>query len=628
MQPSLKLTVGGSDLSTSLEQSSWRITHQLGRAGKTFSFTLVAEQALSLPDLAVTTFVDQGSAGTANLFGGVLTNVQTLVPSPNLWKYQCTANDFSYYTDRRIVWGTYSKMTIGAIVASLLASFPCAVTGNHVQTGPVIDFVQFVYCSLSNALDRLCALASGGKENWTWYVDGNRDLWVFNQAAAELCAWYLTDDVTDTNPAAVHYVRDGSGSAFSVTRDLSQLRTRVYLRGGSVTSPVWTDQWLADGKAVAWPLTYTPDTSAYPPVLTVNNVAQTVAVDDGSGMQTQQFLLTRSGAGQWLLIVNPALWARAKDSFNRADNATSLGSADTGQTWAVLNGGPWGIVSKQAYQPGNVAGSVAVVDATVSDGVVQVSLSTMGTGAGLVFRASDASNFWKLYASGSTYVLAKRVAGADTTVATISVAPSSGDLLSVALSGPAITVAINGVQRAVASDSFNQTATKHGLHASDNVARFDDFSVLLRNPVASGYPIVLQYEWDMPMTMICQDLAAQAAYGSAVTGHDGRFDIAIQDTKLVTLQSALARGQQELVGYAWGEERVHVETTAEATQYDLPGLGSDTVTPIDIHAGHIIRVTNAQMGWTGQPFLIYACDVEGVAGGYHVWRLDLVAVNI
>jgi len=213
--------------------------------------------------------------------------------------------------------------------------------------------------------------------------------------------------------------------------------------------------------------------------LTASTVySYTVSAVDAAGNQSPQTAgvnaTTASGGGG----------AVVSDSFNRADSTTSLGTADTGQAWTALTG-TLGINGNAAYAV-VTSNSVAVIDSGLADGTVQVKLTATATGSvmpRLIFRCTDASNYWMLQARGSTgkYQLYKNVAGAFTQLGTdIAVTPTAGDVIQAVLSGSSVTIKVNGVQAATATDAFNSTATKHGIgwaQPTDTTQKFDDFSV-------------------------------------------------------------------------------------------------------------------------------------------------------
>lgn len=173
------------------------------------------------------------------------------------------------------------------------------------------------------------------------------------------------------------------------------------------------------------------------------------------------------------------VWAPAasgplvSDTFNRADSTTSLGTADTGQVWTVpTTGAVWGISANRAYLTNTTAQSLAVVETGVADCTVSVTMPVVGD-AGLCFRVIDDNNNFVLTASQ----LYKRVAGSFTAVVTFSTIVA-GDRVSVVLSGATIVVKVNGADVASTTDTYNQTATRHGLRSHGATApRFDDFTV-------------------------------------------------------------------------------------------------------------------------------------------------------
>jgi hypothetical protein len=92
-------------------------------------------------------------------------------------------------------------------------------------------------------------------------------------------------------------------------------------------------------------------------------------------------------------------------------------------------------------------------------GVTFVTAATGGQVQSIVFRYSADNDYWK----ATTPALVKKVSGTFTTVATYSAAAQPGDRLVVQANGSSITVLLNGVSVATATDSFNDTATSHGI---------------------------------------------------------------------------------------------------------------------------------------------------------------------
>lgn len=171
------------------------------------------------------------------------------------------------------------------------------------------------------------------------------------------------------------------------------------------------------------------------------------------------------------------------DSFTRANSTTSLGSTEGGTAgilaWTVL-GGTGGINSNQGYFTTSV-GSVAVTSSAVSDCNVEVKFPVVVTYSRIVFRATDANNYWIVQQNGANYELYKRSAGSFGSVLKTSsgITATANDVVKVVLLGSSIRVFVNGVERTemAITDAFNATATLHGIATDATASRFDEFKV-------------------------------------------------------------------------------------------------------------------------------------------------------
>lgn len=187
--------------------------------------------------------------------------------------------------------------------------------------------------------------------------------------------------------------------------------------------------------------------------------------------------------------VDEALRTLATDTFTRGDGA-SLGTAESGQTWQTIAGTAFGITSNQASNSDTTnAVCVGGIDAAIANGRVSCSVLRTTQVAGVAFRISDASNYWVVSMSGSNTTLVKTVAGSPTTVATSAITYGAATVVEVSMSGSAISVSFNGVVRLNANDSFNATATIHGIYRQQTVdnSRHDNFTV--KQPVSAAAPL-------------------------------------------------------------------------------------------------------------------------------------------
>ena len=169
------------------------------------------------------------------------------------------------------------------------------------------------------------------------------------------------------------------------------------------------------------------------------------------------------------------------DSFNRADNATTLGTADSGHVW-TSHAGTWGIATNQAREHASTGGyAFATVDSGRASFTAQVTLAvaTDTEFPGIVFSFTDPDNALWAIADATTLYLQKREAAVTTTLSSVANALANGQVLKVTRSGSAIEVFINGVSKLTSTSGFNSSVTRHGLFLLMVIgtSRFDDFSV-------------------------------------------------------------------------------------------------------------------------------------------------------
>lgn len=167
------------------------------------------------------------------------------------------------------------------------------------------------------------------------------------------------------------------------------------------------------------------------------------------------------------------------DSFDRADDASSLGNADTGQTWQVHGTGS--ILTNRARFAAlgsSPTAGLAWIHSGSGDGVVEITFSTVNNFGLLVFRLSDVNNYLAFEGTGGVgQRVIKREAGTVGSVVVFGGSVVAGDVITIALNGTAIDVEKNGSGLGSTSSSFNQTADGHGFGCHGNVGhRWDDFS--------------------------------------------------------------------------------------------------------------------------------------------------------
>lgn len=164
------------------------------------------------------------------------------------------------------------------------------------------------------------------------------------------------------------------------------------------------------------------------------------------------------------------------DNFNRTV-AVGLGTpSDGGTAWTTLfdGDGAWLCNGTQGV---NAVPSVemAYLDTGTSDVDVQVTAAGTVSDEGPAARITDNNNWWYGSCRSAACYIFKRQAGSYTTFGPYG-AVSSGSAVKLHCLGTTIELYVGGVSQGSTTDSFNQTATKHGLGDYQASGTFDDWS--------------------------------------------------------------------------------------------------------------------------------------------------------
>lgn len=157
--------------------------------------------------------------------------------------------------------------------------------------------------------------------------------------------------------------------------------------------------------------------------------------------------------------------------------------APAGSSWANIVGTAFSIQSNKAICNG---GNDVTVDiaASISDCTITVSDLIIGAFNGIAARLTNGTNlFCATYYTALQRWELNRLEAAYNLIGSYSEARSAGDSidpLQMVLSGSSISVLVNGVSRIAVTDTFNQTAKKHGLYGygENGTAKYGSFSVV------------------------------------------------------------------------------------------------------------------------------------------------------
>lgn len=360
--------------------------------------------------------------------------------------------------------GTQYQTDFDALIAGLrtdlsIPNLPFIIGGmvpEYLSTGTraAIDTVQ------SGAPGRLSNVAYVAGPHNVNKGDGNH----YNDVGQRLMGKYLF--------TAYNYLVKGGPAPIADDGNLTLSNTAVPTISGTTTvgstltasSGSWnatpdstTYQWYSGGASVSG-----ATSSTY--VLTAADVGSIMTVTVTATKALYRSASATSAATGYV-ITNGTTYAA--DNFTRANSSTTMGTTSTGaKTWTAQSG-TWGITSNNAYDAAPTASTnhSVVANTGQAGGTISMTIGTIGTNggsAGLIFRATDDSNYLMLTSAGTVYT---RIAGSFTSLGGSGLSGASGDVMSVTLNGSSIVAKINGIVVQSVTSTFNQTATSHGLRS-------------------------------------------------------------------------------------------------------------------------------------------------------------------
>lgn len=250
-----EVSVDGVDRTADIIQGSLVIEDIVNDQINTCSFALMDRNSLGFPttdDEIVITMPD----GT-KLFAGYTVNISLSKKSTGGVFAQVSCADYTRLLDRNLVHRTYENMTDAAIILDIVNRY-CpgfGITTTNVVEGVTIDQISFNYIQPSQAIRKIAELAGRN-----WYIDYDKDIHYFPLA---------------TNAAPFNISSSNSEYIdLQISKDASQIKNRVYVRGGTKLSDATFYETKGDGAIRKFVL---PD-KPHEVTVKVNGVAKTLGV--------------------------------------------------------------------------------------------------------------------------------------------------------------------------------------------------------------------------------------------------------------------------------------------------------------------------------------------------------------
>jgi len=211
------VTIDGINRTTDILHKTIKVDDIVNDQQNICSFSLVDLSANGMPetDDEISITLNNGT----RLFGGYIQTIKTSFKETGFVRADITCVDYAYLFDRNLVHHTYENMTDKAIIEDIVSTYctGSGITTANVVLGVTIDQISFNYIQPSQALRRLAKLTGRN-----WYIDYSKDLHYF-PLATNAAPFNITDDSTTV-------------IGLKISKDATQVKNRVYVRGGTQLS--------------------------------------------------------------------------------------------------------------------------------------------------------------------------------------------------------------------------------------------------------------------------------------------------------------------------------------------------------------------------------------------------------
>lgn len=232
MSPSMSpdvITINGIDRTMDIINQSIKIEDAINDKQNSCSFALVNRSGNGIPDTDDEIIITNLDGEI--VFGGYILEVEMTKKDKGVVFCNISCIDYARLLDRNLVHKSYEDMTDKEIIEDIVNTYcyGTQITTNNVLEGVTIKQISFNYLQVSQVLKNLCKYTGRN-----WYIDYDKDIHYFPLE-------------TETSPFNIdsnnHYYFD-----LKLSKDNSQLRNRIYVRGGTKLSDFTDYITLGDGE--------------------------------------------------------------------------------------------------------------------------------------------------------------------------------------------------------------------------------------------------------------------------------------------------------------------------------------------------------------------------------------------
>lgn len=254
---SIVITIGGVDKTSLIDFGTVIKIDAINNIVDTLMFRLLSHAGQTyLPSVNEEVIMtDDGET----VFGGYITKIDKQVLGQGTAEATITCSDYSCRLTAETVNEQYLDMTVKEIIDALVADHDCGITSNQVVCDVLISKIIFNRQTFADCVQRLADVTG-----YSWYVDYDKDIHFFIK----------------NSELAPFNVSDGDGNTITdslkISTDLSQIRNRVFVKGGEVEGLERTEYFDGDGNSTHFRLA---NKFSELPVVEVGGSPVTVGVD-------------------------------------------------------------------------------------------------------------------------------------------------------------------------------------------------------------------------------------------------------------------------------------------------------------------------------------------------------------
>lgn len=251
---SYTITINGIDRTADCLNQTVSIEDVINDQVNTCSLSLIDISGLGAPAVEEEIII---TLDDVIIFGGYIVNISLFKKENGVVRYDIQCSDYTHLLDRNLVHKSYEDDTDKTIIEDLISTY-CA--GFDISTVNVIEFatinqISFNYIQISQVMRKITELTG-----YNWYIDYDKDIHYFPLTTNE-----APFDIDDTNNEYID---------LRISKDISQLKNRVYVRGGTYLSDATFYETKGDGSKKKFVL---PD-KPHEVVVKVNGTTKTLGI--------------------------------------------------------------------------------------------------------------------------------------------------------------------------------------------------------------------------------------------------------------------------------------------------------------------------------------------------------------